>query len=103
MAVHPAESTVGFAYESITVAGTAIGFTAGTFKPASQPPATRAFLTLETAQVRYRYDGTDPTATEGHILDTTQTLAIEGAQSLLLFRAIRTGGTSGVLKVTYER
>lgn len=86
------------AYESITVAATAIGFTAATYDNAF-----KASITLETAQIRFRVDGTAPTSAEGHILDVAQSLEIEGKENIANFRAIRTGGTSGVLKVSYER
>ncbi len=92
-----------FAYESITVAATAIGFTTATCRPTNAPAASRAICSLETGQIRFRYDGTDPTAAEGHILDTSRTLEVVGIQNILNFRAIATGATSGILKVTYER
>jgi hypothetical protein len=63
----------------------------------------RAVMTLETAQVRYRYDGTNPTSSEGHLLEIGETLVLEGAANIDKFKAIRTGSTDGTLKVTYER
>lgn len=84
------------AYESITVATTAIGFSANLISG-----KTVAYMTLETAQIRYRLDGTAPTATEGHVLDFPATLELSGATNLANFKAIRTGATSGVLKCSY--
>ena len=98
-----AEAPGAFAFETITVAGTAIGFTAGTYQPTGEVGAKRAIVTCETAQVRFRYDGTDPSATVGHLLDIGNKLEIEGYTNISLFRAIRTGGTSGALSVTFER
>lgn len=96
-----------FAYESITVADTAIGCTAATIKPGgtgnSSREATKAVITVETAQIRYRYDGTDPTSIEGHILNNNDALVLIGYDAISKFRTIRTGVTSGVIKVTYER
>jgi hypothetical protein len=89
-------------YESVTVAGTAIGFTAGTIRPSSGGDMKRAIVTVETAQVRFRADGTAPTASEGHILNPGDTLVIGDYATLSNFKAIRTGGVSGVLKVSYE-
>ena len=89
-------------YESITVTDTAIGLTASILNTTIKPK--RAFLTIETAQLRYRYDGTDPTDTEGHILNpVVNYLIIEGWHNLNNFKAIRTGAISGVIKVSYER
>ena len=84
-------------YESITVPGTATTLTA-----AKAALADRAFISVETGQTRFRYDGTAPTATEGHLLGCGDALVIEGTQNLENFQAIRTNTTSAVLKVTYE-
>ena len=102
-----AEATLP-AYESITVADTAIGFTASIV---ASNPVTMVTCTLETAQVRFRVDGTDPTSTTGHPLETGQWICIgkctgtggmPSLQQISNFKAIRTGGSSGVLTCTYE-
>ena len=85
-----------FAYESITVANSAIGLTSGTYSD-----ATRAEMTLETAQIRYRLDGTNPTSSEGHPVEVGDLIILNSAAQIAGFKAIRTGSTSGVLKVTY--
>jgi len=92
-----------FANEAITVAGTAIGFTAATISPDGAPGAECAYLTLEGAQIRWLADGTDPTATTGHIMDVGDTITLYGADNLSDFRAIRTGGVSGTLTASYGR
>jgi hypothetical protein len=102
---YPDEATSAFAFETITVATAAIGTTAATRTPTTGGAgAARAVLgPLELGQVRYRYDGTDPSSTVGHLLEIGQTLVLEGAANIAQFKAIRTGGTSGSLPVTYER
>lgn len=92
-----------FDFESITVAATAIGFTAATFDPSDAASAQRAVLSVETAQIRYRYDGTDPTSLIGHILEPGDTLVVDGYTNINAFKAIRTGATSGTIRVTFER
>src|SRR5687767_7915056 len=92
-----------FAYEAITVAATAIGFTNGTLSPAKAPSAKAAFCTLETAEVRYRYDGTNPSSSEGHLLASGGSITLYGINNLNQFRAIRTTGSSGTLRCTYMR
>ena len=95
-----------FAYESITVAASAIGFTLATYKTTSTNAKTfakRAFCTLESGQIRWRIDGSDPTSTVGHLLEIGQSLEIEETGNIDNFRAIATGGTNGALKVTYLR
>lgn len=105
MGVYAAEETSGFAHEALTIDNTAggIALTAATYAPAGAPGAVRAVLTLETAQIRWTYDGTAPTTTVGHLMETGEKVALTGAETIARFRAIRTGGTSGVLHITYER
>ena len=83
-------------YESITVADSAIGLTAATYLE-----AIRAEMTLETAQVRIRGDGTNPTSSEGRIVEVGDQIILTSAAQIAGFKAIRTGSTSGVLKVEY--
>jgi hypothetical protein len=85
------------AYESVTVADSAVGLTAGTYGD-----ATKAEMTLETAQIRVRKDGTNPTSSEGHLVEVGDTIDLNSAADIANFKAIRTGATSGVLKVTYS-
>jgi len=85
-----------FAYESVTVADSAIGLTAGTYGD-----ATYAEITLETAQIRIRDDGTDPTSSEGHLVEISDVIVLRSAAQIANFNAIRTGSVSGVLKATY--
>ena len=92
-----------FAFEQITVAGTAVGFTAATFNPGGGAgPAKQALIECETAQLRYTTDGTTPTATVGHLLNIGDRFVIYGNDDVTAFRAIRVGA-SGQLNVTYMR
>ena len=92
---------VGYDYETITVAATAIGLTAS--KLTATPKAKTVFITAESGVMRYRYDGTDPTSTVGHILRPNSTMTIEGSINLSQLKFIRTGTTSGKLQVTYAK
>jgi hypothetical protein len=85
-----------FAYESVTIADSAIGLTSATYKA-----ATRAEMTLETAQIRIRSDGTAPTASEGRPVGVGDDIILKSAGQIAAFEAIRTGGVSGVLKIEY--
>jgi len=85
-----------FDYESVTVEDSAIGLTSATYLD-----ATRAEMTLETAQIRFRADGTNPTSSEGHPVYVGDVIILDSAAQIAGFKAIRTGTTSGVLKVTY--
>ena len=84
-----------------TVSNTAIGFTSGKITPATGGKVRRVVCTLETDNVRIRTDGTDPTSSEGHLLEVGQSIVVEGYATIAAFRAIRTS-TDATLKVTYE-
>ena len=83
-------------YESLTIADTALGLTASKISGQSV-----AFITVETAQIRFRLDGTAPTASEGHLLEAGDDLTLEGATTMASFKVIRTTATSAVLKCSY--
>jgi hypothetical protein len=93
-----------FAFEQVTVDDTADALTAATYDPASgNGPAIVAMIQVETAQVRYRIDGTNPTATVGTLLDAGDELVVWGTMDIQSIRFIRTGGVSATLNVHYAR
>ncbi len=68
-----------FAHEALSVSGTSTPFTAATWKnPSSGSAARKALVTVETATVRWRCDGTDPTASTGHQLGAGQSMEVWG-------------------------
>jgi len=90
-------------FESVTVANTAIGLTSSKYYPTDAPMARSVIITVETAQIRFRMDGTNPTATEGHIAEIGDAITISGIVNIKNFRAIRTTSTSATIKVSYLR
>jgi len=97
MAATPSSGLTAFDHGALTVDATAGGVAIPDLAD-----AVRAVLTLETAQVRYTYDGTAPTAAVGHLVEIGDVLIVEGAAALAAFRAFRTGSTSGVFHYTLE-
>ena len=91
----------GYDDEAITVVAVAIGLTAS--KLASDPRPKKVIITCETAQIRYRISGSDPTSSVGHLMSPLDSLVLEGFSQLNLFKAIRVGSTSASLYVTYLR
>lgn len=91
-----------FAYESITISTTVKSLTSGKYTADNGEVATRAIITVENARLRYRYDGDNPTSSEGHILNPNNVLVIIGSANIQNFRAIRVDGTDAVIRVTYE-
>lgn len=82
-------------YEQLTVSTTAVSLTvpAGTI---------RAVLVVEDQDIRYRLDGTDPTATVGFLAKAAmEPFELYGNNTLADLSAIRDGGTDGVLSVHY--
>lgn len=96
--VLPPEYRSAFAYESKTVTNAAVvGFTAATMDG-----ATRANVTVENNPIRIRWDGTDPTTSEGHLLQSGDTMILDFTADLWHFRAIATGANAKI-RVTYSR
>src|SRR2546426_5109264 len=91
-----------FAFEQITVAGASVGFTAATHTGAAGP-AILATVNVEGAQVRYRLDGTNPSATVGALLNDGDELIVWGTMDIDSAQFIRTGGVSATLNVHYAR
>lgn len=89
-------------HEAITVAAAAIGITAGLLSPSGTRKPIRTVMTLETANIRYTWDGTTPTASVGHLARPNDVITLLGYKALSNFRAFRSTGTSGVLRVTLE-
>ncbi len=95
-------ATEGYDYEAITVSSASIGFTASKLDPASSKPTSKVFCTVETDQVRFRYDGGTPTDAIGHLANSGDRFTITGYESIVKFRAIRVT-TDASLKCTFER
>lgn len=86
---YPANDTIAF--EALAVAGTAVGFTAGTVAN-----ALLAVARVEGAQVRYRTDGEDPTASVGIVANDGDVITVTGYRDIKSIRFIRTGSSATV-------
>ena len=91
-----------FGYESVSVTNAAKPLNSGVYTDSDGEYAKRAVITVETMPIRYRYDGTDPTSSEGHLLQPMDVLTLIGSSNIQNFRVIRQGGTNATIKVTYE-
>ena len=85
-------------YEALTVAATAVPFTAATF-------ANRDHLhfTVEAGAVRLRVDGTAPTASEGHELEVGDAGVLESPDEIQKGQFIRRDGVTATLRGTGGR
>jgi len=85
-----------FDHEILTVTDSVTSLT-----PEKYSDAIRAFMTLETAQIRYWDDGSDPTSSEGHPVNVGDIIILDSAAQIADFKATRTGDTSGKLMISY--
>lgn len=84
-------------HESITVSTTAVGL-----DEAYRTIYNYALITVIDEAVRFWLDGTDPTASVGHVLADGSSLTLESAEELRNFRVIEVTGTP-ILSVSYGR
>lgn len=82
-------------YEEITVGAVAVGLTASKVNNSDLVE-----VRFENGPVRYLKHGSDPTAAVGMPAYDLDTETLHAAEALR-FKAIRTGATNGVLRVTY--
>lgn len=88
---------VNTGFEVLTVAGSAVSLTDSLVQKSNY-----ALLgPLETAQVRWRDDGTAPSASVGVLMDVGVVIEYDGDLSQIKF--IRASATSGSLPVSYYR
>lgn len=91
-----------FAFETITVAGTAVELTESTYTDSNGKVAKKALITVESAQLRWRADGTAPTSSVGHALNPYDSLILIGSENIRNFKSIRVGSTSAKISVSYS-
>ena len=86
--------------ETITVSSTAVGFTSSKITNCKI-----AFCTLDAdgGAIRYWFDGSTPTATQGHYVAAGGSFTISGNNNIRNFKAIRAGTDDGILQVTYKK
>lgn len=103
-------------FETITVSNVAIGVTASKLTSVLTRNANsgeqsyvevrrldEALFTVETNPIRFRLDGTDPTAAIGHLLNAGDSLVVTGFGNLSKLRFIRQGAADGTVQATYYR
>ena len=94
---------VPFAGEALSVTGTAIGVTTATAFPGVGLGAKKAVGDVQVAAVRFRLDGTAPTATVGHIAEVGDAINLDEPNEVVNFSAIRKDGVTATIFFTFER
>ena len=82
-------------YEQKVISNSAVGF-------ASIPSdANKAIIVVEDSNIRYREDGTDPTADIGTKAFQNTTIIVEGRNRMSSFKAIRLSTSDAKLSINY--
>ena len=92
------DQETAFSFQTLTVSTTAVSLTA----TVGQLNSHRAIITVEDAPIRFRYDGTAPTSSVGHVLYPGDKLILEGRANISQFRAIRSGNVDATLSISHE-
>ncbi|KKN74342.1 hypothetical protein LCGC14_0391430 [marine sediment metagenome] len=80
-------------YDSLTVSTDVVQV------PAGLRDHERAHIVVESASVRFRFDGGDPTATDGIQADAGDTIELESQFEVAKFRVIRKDGSDSTLRI----
>lgn len=83
-------------FESITVSSVVIALTAAKY---GKSGVNSILVTVETASVRFRVDGGDPSSAVGHLIDTGGKLLFSGDLSKVKF--IRAAASDALIQVSY--
>lgn len=94
----PPEYRSAFNYESLTITSAA----AVALTTATAQGAFTANITVEDNPIRVRWDGTAPTTSEGHLLQSGDSLKLDFTADIWKFRAIATGANAKI-RVTYSK
>ena len=89
-------------YEAITVSSTAVGIGSATLDPADGAVPTECYGRVETESIRYRCDGTNPTSSEGILVQATETIHILGRGNMENIKFIATGSDGTLRLHCYE-
>ena len=104
-AVDISNSLYAHAYAQITV-GTSSATLAALLQAAGAPPipswALMAYLTPETAAIRYRCDGTAPTAAIGQPVQELQSMPVQGSGSLANLQMIAQGASGVTVSIEFR-
>ncbi len=92
-------------YEVLTVDAAVTVLSRSKINPSTGPyarmAARAAMISSESADLRFRIDGGQPTGSDGHYLVNGDALVVSGTQALQQFQAVKTGDASATLRVTY--
>lgn len=97
--VLPVNGSKASGYEAVTVDDTAGGVA---LTSAEYGTCLLAYISVETAPIRFTIDGTAPTTSVGHLVTPGNDIVLTSNEDIAAFRAIRTGAVSAVIQCTYS-
>jgi hypothetical protein len=86
-------------FESVTVSSTATNINLPTYD--IMDIQTKAIITVEDANIRFKIDGNNPTTTEGHLADIGDIIKLTSNEEIENFRAISTTSNDATIQVSY--
>lgn len=86
-------------FESLTPTA-ATGITTSLLTNAAGLPAHEALITVESYQVRFRMDGTDPDADTGHVIAAGGSYVVTGIDALKALRFIDTTAGASTVRIS---
>jgi len=97
--------TIGFDHEVLVISNAVKTLTESVYAPSGgEARAERALVTVEGADIRYKYSGgSDPTSSIGHLLTDGNFIVLEGINQIQMFKCIRAASTDATIQVTVER
>ncbi len=93
----------GLEMKGATVSTTVVPFSAFGFSSANVSVADQAVITARTAGVMVSWDGTDPTATLGHLIAQNETMIVTGNQKIQALKFIREAAADASVTITLEQ
>lgn len=87
-------------YETITVDNTVRSISSAALDPPGYPQQNHCWGRLETAEIRYRFDGGTPTSTSGFLAEPYEFIEAFTHEDAERLRMVRTGSVSAVLKIS---
>ncbi len=88
--------------EALSVGASAVGVTSATAFPSGNG-AQGAVGDVQGSGIRFRIDGTAPTATVGYTADPGDTIYLESPNEVINFSAIRKDGVDATVHFTFYR
>lgn len=104
-----AVETNAHAFETVTVTtSAAVGLTSGNYvtRAAFGPQGggtVYLFCTVETDNIRFRADGTDPTRSVGHPVPAGTSFTVQGYNNVRSLKMIGSGSASASVSCTFEK